>query len=221
VKELGPSDIQNAGVVLDKAFFDDPWVQYLLPEVKTRSISFVWFAGLMVEYGVKHGRVYGSYDYKTSQLQGVSVWQPPYEAGVSVWAMLRLGLGLAPFKFGFYATYKTLLILQMSEKLHQDAMKGKKHWSLYTIGVSPEYQCKGIGTSLIEPVLNFADIDNLPCYLDTASERSLNFFKRYGWNLHDDVVNPPVGCRFWTMVREPLNNKKNEIVLDLPSDKTE
>jgi hypothetical protein len=52
-------------------------------------------------------------------------------------------------------------------------------------------------------ILDLADKDKIPCYLDTANERSLKFFKKNGFEIHDDVVSPAYGPRFWTMVRNP------------------
>jgi hypothetical protein len=73
--------------------------------------------------------------------------------------------------------------------------------------VDPELQCKGIGSKMMKPILDQADQDGLPCYLDTPSERSLpyalsrsilsfrylqktRFFKRLGFEVVFDVSNP-------------------------------
>lgn len=117
--------------------------------------------------------------------------------------MLRSGFYSAPLRFGMSATWRMLGVLDQSEKLHQHAMSGRRHWSLYTIGVVPERQGKGVGTALIQPVLAYADQDKLPCYLDTDNEKSVKFFENNGWKVHIDVKEPAYGPRFWTMIREP------------------
>ena len=63
------------------AFEKDPWMNYFFPaNYTTKNESILWSFSKILEYGVKHGRVYGS--YKDNELQGVAIWQPPYEAGM-------------------------------------------------------------------------------------------------------------------------------------------
>jgi len=140
---------------------------------------------------------------KEKKILGISIWQPPYESGISMWNMLRLGVASAPFKFGLKACWRMYSCMDAAERLHQEAMNGKPHWALYTIGVTPSSQCKGFGSALISPVLEIIDKSEMSCYLETASLRSVQFFQKSGWDVLKEVDKPYAGPPFWTMLRQP------------------
>ena len=116
--------------------------------------------------------------------------------------MLWLGFAAAPFKFGPSATWRFVGVLNESEKHHKQTMAGKPHWTLYSVGVFPDHQSKGVGSELLEPVLTVADSEKIPCYLDTDNAKSLIFFQRLGFKVEKDV-NLNGAPRFWTMIRQP------------------
>jgi len=177
-------------------------MNYFLPDGGSYAkASMAWSFGKILEYGVKHGRVWGSYHDK--KLEAVAIWQPPFEAGVSIWNMMMLGFAAAPWKFGMSATWRMMRVLELSEWHHKDTMQNRPHWTLYSIAVVPSRQSKGLGTALIQPVLQAADSEGISIYLDTDSERSLHFFENNGWKVVKDLKEPPVGPQFWTMLREP------------------
>lgn len=155
------------------------------------------------EYGTKYGRVWAGYNKVTSALEGVAMWQPPYESGVSFWNMLKLGLASLPMKFGITGSWKLLTVIDASEKQHARCMQDRQHWSVYTIGVLPNLQRKGIGTALLHPVLCMADTDQIPCYLDTDAKYNLNFFRRLGWVLVEAQENGAGSINVYSLVREP------------------
>ena len=107
-----------------------------------------------------------------------------------------------PYKLGLKATYRTVNTLDYTEKVHAQAMPDP-HWSLYTIGVDPDYQSRGYGSKIIQPILQMADSEGIPCYLDTSSERSLQFFRKWGFEVVRDVTAPAYGPRYWVLVRKP------------------
>jgi len=204
IKELTVTHLEEAEILLGRAFDLDPWVVYLHPPgASSRLNSLRWFMSIIVGYGVQWGRLWGCFEVKTMKLLGLAVWQSPLETGVSIWRMFRLGAVSAPWKFGISASWRMYKVLDQSESYHIKSMKDQHHWSLYTVGVDPQFQSKGIGTKLIQPILDLADKDQLPCYLDTSNERSIEFFKRNGFEVCEDERNPVYGPRFWTMIRKP------------------
>lgn len=54
-------------------------------------------------------------------------------------------------------TYRMVGCLDITEKVHQQTIS-TPHWCLYTIGVISDSQNNGIGSSLIEPILQVAGI---------------------------------------------------------------
>jgi len=75
-------------------------------------------------------------------------------------------------------------------------------WYLMILGVNPPMQSQGIGGPLIAPVLARANAAGVLCYLETAKERNVAFYRAYGFEvLVDDTM--PNAFRYWTMRRLP------------------
>lgn len=58
---------------------------------------------------------------------------------------------------------------------------------LWFIGVSPLYQHSGIGSTLLEQVIADANLQNLPVYLETSTERNLPWYKKHGFTVYDTL----------------------------------
>jgi ribosomal protein S18 acetylase RimI-like enzyme len=88
----------------------------------------------------------------------------------------------------------------MSE--HHERMMPEPHWYLMILGVDPAHQGAGIGSALIAPTLAEADAAGLPCYLETAKERNLAFYRRHGFDVRHEAHIPGGGPKVWMMARE-------------------
>mmetsp|Transcript_49778 Transcript_49778/g.101636 ORF Transcript_49778/g.101636 Transcript_49778/m.101636 type:complete len:181 (+) Transcript_49778:169-711(+) len=64
---------------------------------------------------------------------------------------------------------------------------------IMTIGVQAPYRCSGIGTSLLESVLNQAArdarIDEAYLHVQTSNVDALNFYQRFGFVIKDKILN--------------------------------
>ena len=72
------------------------------------------------------------------------------------------------------------------------------HWYLWLLAVDPPFQGKGLGGELLGPALHAADRARLPCYLETARERNVSFYLRFGFRILRDERMGRDGPRFWT-----------------------
>jgi GNAT superfamily N-acetyltransferase len=80
---------------------------------------------------------------------------------------------------------------------------GRAHEYLWMIGVAPERQGEGLGTVLIESVLDRCDREGLPAYLEASSARSRRLYERLGFEFTGTVLDLPDGPPMWPMWREP------------------
>ena len=55
---------------------------------------------------------------------------------------------------------------------------------------------------LLQPVLERADRENSRCYLETAKEKNLSFYRSHGFEVVGEDVLPNDGPRVWMMARE-------------------
>ncbi len=69
--------------------------------------------------------------------------------------------------------------------------------------MKPARQGFGIGGMLIQPVLALADIDRLPCYLETMNEKNVLFYEKYGFKVMNDGVVPRHRLHVRAMLCEP------------------
>lgn len=197
-RRLTKPQLREAGAVLARAFFDDPAMTYIWPDASTRAGPLGWLMLRDARYGYLYGDAYTT----AGGVEGVALWLRPGGTATSWWRMARLGLLLAPLRFGVGPFRRFVQLMNMFEPLHKrDAPP--QHWYLMTLGVDPPRQGQGVGSGLIAPVLARADADRLACYLETMKEQNLAFYRKHGFEVVVEDAVPNGGPRYWTMLREP------------------
>jgi GNAT superfamily N-acetyltransferase len=197
--DLQPHQHDHAIKALVGAFWDDPMVEYIVPDERTRATGLPWFFGLAAKYAHRYG---GTLHTTPGGVQGAALWLPPGETITDTLRMIRLGLFKAPFKMGLGGTMRFFTAFNHLEHLHKNDVPAD-HWYLWVLGVDPERQGQGVGGSLIAPIIERADRDRLPCYHETMKERNVTFYEKHGFEVvvDDTIKNGP---RYWTMRREPI-----------------
>ncbi|WP_399888698.1 GNAT family N-acetyltransferase [Streptomyces sp. BBFR51] len=92
------------------------------------------------------------------------------------------------------------LIARLTDGIHPS---GRAHEYLWMIGVAPDRQGEGLGTALIESVLDRCDREGLPAYLEASSDRGRVLYERLGFEFTGGALDLPDGPRMWPMWREP------------------
>jgi GNAT superfamily N-acetyltransferase len=92
------------------------------------------------------------------------------------------------------------LIARLTADIHPS---GRAHQYLWMIGVAPGRQGEGLGTALIESVLDRCDREGLPAYLEASSARGRVLYERLGFEFTGRALDLPDGPRMWPMWREP------------------
>jgi len=90
------------------------------------------------------------------------------------------------------------------DKIHKQIMDDKPHWYLWVLGVAPDSQGKGIGSRLIQPVLDCSDKEQISCYLETETERNVAFYEKRGFEVVSEGEVPGYDLKLWSLLREPL-----------------
>lgn len=76
-------------------------------------------------------------------------------------------------------------------------------WHLDSIGVEPSIQGRGIGTALMEHGLERARESGVAVVLETAQERNVPYYERFGFRTVEDADAPGDGPHVWFMRWEP------------------
>ena len=198
---LQPSQINQASEILARAFNEDPMFRYL--GIKSEQGSQVdvntlkWFCNLSLRNGLRYNRTYTT----LGDLKGVAVWIPPGKSEMNNWQALSMLFALF-WKCGWHRFKRHSSLFSMLDKRHHEEMT-EPHWMLSLLGVAPAYQGQGVGSLLLQPVLEQADRDGLPCYLSTFSEQAVYFYQKHGFKiLWQGRLSDNSPC-IWTMKRKP------------------
>jgi GNAT superfamily N-acetyltransferase len=76
------------------------------------------------------------------------------------------------------------------------------HHYLFLLGTRPDRQGRGLGSSVMAPVLQTCDRDRVPAYLEASSERNKHLYLRHGVEVTDEIQLPG-GPSLWPMWRSP------------------
>jgi GNAT superfamily N-acetyltransferase len=178
---------------------DYPAFRHLFPDPRRRAKVLPIFFEATVRDAIPHGSVLAVADGE--RVDATAVWLPPgrfpWTAGRKLRAtpaFLRV-MAAAPRAFPAFMRYGSTM-----EAQHRDA----PHWYLVVLSVRPERQRQGLGSGLVEPILERADHDGVLCRLETSDPANVPFYERFGF----DVVDPafaalPGGPLLTTMQRPP------------------
>jgi GNAT superfamily N-acetyltransferase len=200
IVRIAEGQIPAAGAVLARAFFNDPLCVYTQPDPEARTGPFAWLFAQVVRMGARQNGVYVS--TQVGQPDGVTVWAPPQDREPTAEVTAGYETEEAERWFGPEAYRRFARAYHHFADLHHRCMPGP-HWYLALLGVSPRRQGQGIGRALLTPVLQRADQENLPCYLETFVSENVRFYEHRGFQVVDAGVEPESQVPFWAMKREP------------------
>lgn len=200
--EAGVAPLQYAQVrltaeALARAFDDSPIVRYLIPKDRPRTVGMraTFISSLLDAY--KHGEAWVATE--DDEIVGAAVWLPPGgfppTTGRQVRQLMHL-LAVAPV--APRALPRSLRYLRRVEAVHPHA----EHWYLSVLGVDPEHQGRGWGGRLLEAVLPKVDEVGQPVYLETDKERNLAYYRRFGFELTEELFPVEGAPPTWTMWRD-------------------
>jgi ribosomal protein S18 acetylase RimI-like enzyme len=205
---VGPLDLSERGQLDEaatlavRAFQFDPFFVWLCsrPLLRARGLG-VFFRSQLAGFAALGERT-EAYAARRGdgQLLGVAVWLRPGSWPLPVRTQLRQGLGafwaLWPVPSALVHGTRYLLAI---EKSHPR----EPLWYLYLMASDPSAQRVGIGTALHQKMLEQADADGLPSYLETQKQENVVYYRRFGYEVVTELSPAPSGPSLWTMRREP------------------
>jgi ribosomal protein S18 acetylase RimI-like enzyme len=180
------ADLPDVTNTLAVAFYDDPVVMWIIDDgTRRRQLLPGFFAAIAESYL--------AYDEAYTVDQGVStaVWAPPAPGDDE---QLPTVLGDAVEEYA----QRLDEILGLMEDTHP----AEPHYYLFLLGTMPQWQGRGLGSSLLAPVLEMCDRDRVPAYLEATSERNKQLYLRHGFEVTDEIALPD-GPSMWPMWRSP------------------
>ncbi len=191
-------DVPDLAAVLARAFAEAPFYSYLTgtaPERNQRMRD--GWSGLL-----RHASDRLSTTYTTDDLAGVAVWHPPGYGGASFIGSLRLLPSVARLVGGMRRLRGVSRAVAELER-HRHRHAPNPHFYLSALGVDPGRQREGIGTALLRPVLERADDQKMPAYLETATAVNVLMYERVGFGVVEELTLPGTDVHGWLMLRRP------------------
>jgi ribosomal protein S18 acetylase RimI-like enzyme len=191
-ERLDRSDLDAIAAILARAFVEEPVLGFLLGHERERERQLIFTALCrdVLGAGVIDGmRVDG-------RLASAAVWMAPGAHPVP----LRRELRMVPAWLRLVTLHPRSVpgLLRASPAL--DRLHPKEpHWFLFMIGTEPPQQQGGLGTALLEHGLRRAAEDGVPVHLDTGIQRNVKWFRRFGFEVADEVRLVPGAPPLWGM----------------------
>ncbi|MEI6290834.1 MAG: GNAT family N-acetyltransferase [Chloroflexota bacterium] len=181
--------------LLSNAFISDPLYTHSIPKEEFRIKKLAGLFKSTLNYGLLFGRI------NIIPGKGIAVWLSPGEQKITMGRAFQAGMFTTPFIVGFTEIINIANYSTIAERMHH-RLAPDPHWYLFLLGVDPLCQGLGYGGKLIKPILELADQQKIPCYLDTCNPAAINFYKKHGFVVKDEVKTPISGFYYWGLRRE-------------------
>lgn len=195
VNRAAVGEADRVGAALADAFSQDPVFAWLIPtDVANRDRRLVtFFTSIARSYLRRDKHVYLAGDGV-----GAAMWAAP-----GSWA-LPMG-EIARESMPAFRAFGRNLPRALRTQLEVEAghPKDPKHWYLGYLGVRSDQQGNGIGSVTLREVLDQADRDGVPAYLESSNEKNLTLYERHGFRVTTSYAALGRGPTIWRMWREP------------------
>ena len=190
--EVQKKDLENAVNVLMDAFSEESmWKEVFNDEKKNRILTEV-----MVRFCLKYGNVLST----SENLEGVMAIAP-HNKGMTTWRIIRSGAFFLSLKIANEA--KKMQVLTSAVEEAKKSLNLGPYIHLLIMGVSQEFQGKGFGGKLLRALIEKAETERKPVYLETQKEENVNFYEKYGFSVKKKIILPePLNLPMWLMVRD-------------------
>jgi GNAT superfamily N-acetyltransferase len=189
--KIRKKDLQNAVNVLTDAFSEESmWKEVFKNEEKNRALT-----EIMVRFCLKYGNVVST----SANIEGVMAIAP-YDKDMTMWRIIRCGAFFLSMRIAGEA--KIMQVLTKAVEEAKESLNLGPHIHLLIMGVSQEFQGKGFGGQLLRAIIEKAETENLPIYLETQKEANVSLYEKYGFSVKKRAILPdPLNLPMWLMIR--------------------
>jgi ribosomal protein S18 acetylase RimI-like enzyme len=192
IRRATERDIPALAGVLARAFFDDPVATWAWRPDDLRPAALERFQGTRMRQLLPHEEVW------TDEATGcAALWAPPGHWKASV----KETLALVPCFARARLIGRLPLVTLGWEKLEHGHPR-EPHYYLAVLGTDPSAQGRGLGSSVLQGVLDQCDRDGVGAFLESSKESNIAFYARHGFRVTEEVKLVR-GPSMWKMWRDP------------------
>lgn len=193
VRKATAADVDALSHVIARSFEDDPFWAFMFPGTDRLQRSARLTAFELTHVHLRNDEVW----ITDGDIQGGAMWAPPEKWHQSATETIR-GLPATLRIFG----RRSLRVLQAFNYI-QAAHPPGPHYYLAVLGTDPAHQGKGVGSAVLQPVLDRCDAEGVGAFLESSKEANIAFYNRHGFEV-TRRLDPPAGAPpLWAMWREP------------------
>ncbi|MBC7304676.1 MAG: GNAT family N-acetyltransferase [Nocardia sp.] len=185
IRSLTTADLDRASEILGLAFADYPWTDWCVAEdshlERISSLQRLYLEDMALPHGCA---------YIDDNVHGVAAFLPPHAPAPPEEVSVKIA-ELHGDRFD--------RVMAADEQLSELPIP-QGAWLLATIGTAPESRGTGLGAALMKHGLAELDRAGNSCWLDTATERNLPLYQRFGFTVIGQVALDD-GPTVWRMHR--------------------
>lgn len=192
VREATSKDRGTIIPMMVRAFDDDPLLNWMILQDSKRARRIEGYFDHEFQRSIRRGTV-----LTVGFGLGAAYWFAPttdrpgfFDSVREMWALMR-AFGPGRWEHIERAIFEAL------------GSETRPRWSLVALGVEPELQGEGIGSSLLAPILDECDRTGAPASLISSKARNVPLYERHGFVVQREAQLSDDGPMVWRMWREP------------------
>jgi ribosomal protein S18 acetylase RimI-like enzyme len=181
---------------LAAAFSADPVFDWFSrPDSRRDAARLAFFHHLLRELVFGVGEV-----QRPSTGGAAAVWMP--SEAFALHPMIREFRAI-PMLLGLTGWSRFMRMVQLREAMDRHHPMDRPHAYLWFLGVTPQAQGHGVGSRLIKAKTDRLDASRRPAFLETATQRNVELYRRHGFEVVAEYRPSPGGPMNWSMWRDP------------------
>jgi ribosomal protein S18 acetylase RimI-like enzyme len=171
------SDKPKVLEILTEAFWDDPHINWFTGSGKNKRKRLETMMSHAFESALARGDV-----YLTEDKQAVAIWRNSSQKVKNLYTFME------NIKFLYHYGLKKVQAISKLERIIQEGYpKDKPFYYLFIIGTSKKGRGKGLSSILMNNILEQADQNNIPVYLETANVNNVPIYNKKGFKTYREI----------------------------------
>lgn len=181
--------------VLADAFANDPVFAWFSRDDARRDQARLAFFSHLVRETLSVGEI-----LRPATGGAAAIWMSSEALGPSP---LYRELQAQPSLLGLTGWSRFVRLMQLRDAMDRHHPMDRPHAYLWFLAVTPQAQGQGVGSRLLKAKTDRLDAAHQPAFLETATTRNVELYRRHGFEVVADYRPSPSGPMIWAMWRAP------------------